>query len=818
MKCIIRGKLCQNADIDDLLLRLENDLTIDLAAPALKTNVVVSALDALGQRLLKDESFLIKELVATGLNETEARSAKIGATSILNSKQLYLKLKRELSAKPLEMTRISVRQPHLEGYMPLGVLGHVASSNDALLPFLTAVEGLLAGNINIVKTATGASDVALELAAALCDIEPKLEPYLYIIPLSSSETDRLKTLFSVCDGLVVWGSEKAVKNVSELAPAGIPIIAWGHRISFAYVTKAGKNMNALEGIAHDACVNEQQACSAPQVVYYEAESRNELLAFAQELATAMDNISPQYPPHEKSQAEQAEITSQTELTKLKEIMGDAAVIEGDGYRIYVSYDDGLESSPLYRSLIVKMIKRSEMIKVLRPFRSYLQTVGLSSAGNEIAELSMLFYRAGVTRLTSAGNMAEGYTGEPHDGVRALTRYVRRVSLENSILPDTLMDMNEMAPIGEKPFASGTPILKKADFTTSLPAKDDGYLLLKSGGSSGKAVYAPHTYDDAQTTYNTVGCAMVAAGITPDDVVMNLFYAGSMYGGFLSIYEGLKTIDAIQLPMAAQMDFEFVVKEIVANGVTVVLGMPSYLTNLFSEQRAVLKQYGGIQKIFYSGEHINPRQVRQYMEDFGVKSVTSLGYGCNELGTIGYVCEYCTGTEHHLLGSMYMEILQMDSDTPVIGGETGRIVLTPFDKANTDINRYEIGDLGRFVTEPCPCSRLAPKFELLGRFGDTFKFATNYVNYNEIRKILAEHKHYTGRLQIVLEYTEKDMMRICVDKGSDTQGFLDALIAHSPEIDECITDNTGIVQVLQTNDFIISSAGGKVRNVVDLRRG
>jgi phenylacetate-coenzyme A ligase PaaK-like adenylate-forming protein len=169
--------------------------------------------------------------------------------------------------------------------------------------------------------------------------------------------------------------------------------------------------------------------------------------------------------------------------------------------------------------------------------------------------------------------------------------------------------------------------------------------------------------------------------------------------------------------------------------------------------------------------------------------------------------------------MYMEILKTDSDEPVSGSETGRIILTPFDKENIDINRYEIGDLGRFITEPCPCGRTALKFELLGRWGDIFKFATNYVNYNRIKSILADGG-YAGNLQIVLEYTkneEKDSMKIRVDKGADTGGMMNALTEGYPEINECFMDKTGIVTLEKTDSFIMSSAGGKVRNVVDLRK-
>ncbi len=815
MRYILRGKICSNLDIDDYLNKLQDILTQDLARPPIDIRIIIDALDRLGSKLLSDSDFLIEPLVETGLNEQEARLAKKDAAAILNKKALHLKLRRELSEIPLEITRLSIREPYMEGYMPLGVLGHVTSANDAVLPFLSAVEGLITGNINIVKTAANASNVAIELSAQLCAIEPYLEPYLYIFPFSSNEQEKLKTLFSCCNAVAVWGSEAAVKGVAELAPSGVGIIAWGHRISFAYVTGAGENTDALTGIARDICANEQQACSAPQVVYFETESKEELIEFSKRLFSAMETISPQYPLHKIADSDWAELTEQTELAKLSEIIGDGIALCSKDFRVFVNYEENLEASPLFRTILVKPIKRNEIIKVLRPYRSYLQTVGLAAATGEIVELSNLFYRAGATRIVSTGMMMGGYVGEPHDGVYALSHYVRRISLENNRLPVTITDLNEMRPMNAKPFPAKTPIMRKTDFPKH-PVENEGYLLLKSGGSSGKAIYAPHTYSDGEMTYVTAGRAMFAAGIKPDDICMNLFYSGSLYGGFISMYEGLKYIDAIQLPMAANMDFKFVAEEIVSNKVTAIIGMSTYLLRLFNEQADTLRAYGGIRLVMYSGEHFDPIQIEYIKKEFGVENVKSLIYGCNEIGSIGYVCEFCKGSQHHLFSSKYMEILKMDCDEPVEGSQTGRIVLTNLDKENIDINRFEIGDLGRFVTEPCECGRTAPKFELQGRFGDIFKFATNYINYAKIRSILSKHLNYAGNLQIVLEYRERDTMKICVDSEIDTEIFLNVLSSHSPEIGETLTDKAGEVLISPQNEFIMSSAGGKVRNVVDLR--
>ncbi len=820
MEFIIRGK---RADLEKeaCFQGVHELITADLSLGTPDIRRVIASLDRLGKYIVSEKDFLVPELMELGFSKEEALGIKEESIYVLSAEELFKKVKRELGGFPFEINRLSSREEEFEGYMPVGVLGHVTSSNDAMLPFFSSVEGILTGNINVIKTATGAHKVAMKLVEKLCEIDETLCPYFYVFPLSSKDKDLLTALFSLCNTVAVWGSDGAVKGVRSLAPSGVNIVEWGNRISFAYFTKAGTTKEKLKGLAADVCVNDQQACSAPQLVYYETDCKEELLKFSQELMAQLQAVSDTYPLHPMSQAEQAELTAQTKMCYLEEIMGDAKLFEGEGCRIFVRFDNQLCASPLYRTLIVKAIKREDLISVLRPFRSYLQSVGLCCGKEEIVPLSRLLLAGGVNRITEPGLMMSGYTGEPHDGVYAMTRYLKRVSLINGSLPKGTMSLSEMAPVFKAPFEEGTPILKKDDFPAKREIKDTGYLLLKSGGSSGAAKYAPHTYEDAQVTYDETGRFIIAAGIDPKkDVCMNLFYSGGLYGGFISIYEALKSADVAQLPMTAEMDMKQVVDEIILNKVNVLMGMPTYLLRLFREQEEALKAYGGIETVLYGGEHFDPVQIEYLKENFGIKRVGSLAYGCNEIGSMGYACEYCEGSVHHVVASKYLEILKLDKDEPAEDGEIGRLVWTPVDQENISIKRYEIGDLGRFIKEPCKCGRTAPRFELLGRFGDIFKFATNYVNYKNIRHIFTEKMNYTGWLQVVLSYDGMSVMTIYTenDLACSDEEALSILRQNYAEIDECVTDKTGIVKVIkqEKDKFVISSGGGKVRSVIDSR--
>ena len=251
-----------------------------------------------------------------------------------------------------------------------------------------------------------------------------------------------------------------------------------------------------------------------------------------------------------------------------------------------------------------------------------------------------------------------------------------------------------------------------------------------------------------------------------------------------------------------------------------MGMPTYLLRLFREQKDTLLKYGGIKTVLYGGEHFDPAQIEYLKNTFGIKRVGSLAYGCNEIGSMGYACEYCEGSIHHVVASKYLEILKLDCDEPVEDGEIGRLVWTPVDQENISIQRYEIGDLGRFIKEPCRCGRAAPRFELLGRFGDIFKFATNYVNYKKIKQVFTEKLNYTGWLQILLDYNEISCMTVCVenDLSLSEAEALELLRQSYPEIEECLTDKTGDVKIVKQDreKFILSSGGKKVRSVIDSR--
>lgn len=91
---------------------------------------------------------------------------------------------------------------------PLGVLLHVGAGNMEGLPAYSAVEGLLAGNINLLKLPENDNGISSFLLRRLAAIEPRLRPYLYVFRISSADQAAMKRLAGLADGIAVWGGDR----------------------------------------------------------------------------------------------------------------------------------------------------------------------------------------------------------------------------------------------------------------------------------------------------------------------------------------------------------------------------------------------------------------------------------------------------------------------------------------------------------------------------------------------------------------------------------------------------------------------------------
>lgn len=798
-----------------------------LAVP-LETETVLAACDALAQAL-RDSAHPVRDRLAPHLPADGAEELCAELAAFLNRGALTRKLRRELGGTtPHRLNRPDAKETVYEAWAPIGLVAHIAPGNAPTVAPLSLIEGLIAGNINVLKTSSTDTLLAQHLLAELVAQDPTgaLAERVIVLRFSSSRQDWLRLMCAPADAIAVWGGESAVAGVAAHVSAGCRLVEWGHKISFAYLTREAWNDEAtLNALAEDICRYEQQACSSPQVVYLDTERTGDLRTFCDQLAAALA-AQPAPAADEFDLAEYAELTTTEHLARLEEHLGFTRVLAAPDrtWRVIADTRPTLTASPLHRTVWVKPLPRTHLVTTLRPMRRYLQTAGIAGSRIDIAELSALVFAAGATRVTPVGAMTAGYTGEPHDGVYALQRYSRRVAVQADKRFATTACLDDLArPI---PFLRPTgPLLEKATVLelNRGVARGDAELYFRSGGSTGAPTLSLFTYEDYDTQMQAASRGLLAAGYDPArDRTANLFYCGGMYGGFISFFSILERLGGVQIPIAAGPDHRTTAEMITAYKVDTLFGMPSYLWQLLHEQADLLRSYGGIRKIYYGGEHFTDEQRCVLIEKFGIEVIRSITYGSTDLGPLGYQCTHSTGGVHHLHADLHtLEIVQIDADRPVVPGETGRLVFTTHARRGQHLDRYVIGDLGRALPGRCPCGSHAPRFELLGRLGEVMRVATYFLNYRRFVAIAEEHLRYGAELQVVLtSQPARESLTIRMERlyAPDPDTARGVFLAAYPEVSSAVAEKMldFTIETVDGAELLRTPTSGKLLAVVDRR--
>ena len=427
---IVHGMLLDEEQSRERLLNLGDDIAKTLEKAPLDIHLVIEACEALSNSLNEKEHLPI--MLHLGLGEEEAKEQLSEVKFLLGKEHLLNKLKTELGENyPGEKRYTPLRA---EGFVrericPLGVLLHIAAGNAEGLPFFSVIEGLLAGNINILKLPGADDGVSVRLLMELIRIQPLLSGYIYVFDYPSEDIEAIKKMADPADAVVVWGGDRAVRAVRELAGENMKIIEWGHKISLAYITKRGaQDEKALLGLAHNICSTDQLLCSSCQGIYLDTQDMSDVHQFCETFLNVLERISALY-PRIKDPGLRAQISLQLKNKEIESALDASRIYRGSGCSLLASDGVEMENAVLFRNCWVKRLPREKILKTLRPAKNRLQTLGLVCAQEEREALSELFCKTGIVRITDALSMSVNYAGAPHDGEYALRRYTKIMAFE-----------------------------------------------------------------------------------------------------------------------------------------------------------------------------------------------------------------------------------------------------------------------------------------------------------------------------------------------------------------------------------------------------
>jgi phenylacetate-CoA ligase len=796
---LINGELHADVDLDNALALLHPTLPQQLSTP-LDSATVLTAAAQFAQQLQSAELPL----------DEEQRQALIG---FCQPHALQLKLERELGDQAESLRRIDHQQSRFERWSPLGLVVHITPANAPLLACCAIIESLLAGNINWLRPSRSDQGLTARLLHALvqCDPTGQLRYHVAVLPVA---TEQIGRLCNMANGVSAWGGEAALQAIRQQLPPGCRWIDWGHRISFAYLTPDAASSQALDALVDEVCRLDQQACSSPQWLLVDSDEPAVLQAIGSELAKAFERRAGQWPALIPTAQEASEITTCTLMTRLGESFSGvtAQVWSAPGWRVIWSHDQLLAPSPLFRTVLLKPLPRARLTQTLLPWRNVLQSCALACGETHIGELSRTLIAAGVSRIAPINAIHDGYDGEPHDGVYALQRLSRRVSV--SVAPTHLpTHMTLDRPTGA-PMLAGLPITDKKAFI-ARPTTAAAQLFFRSGGSSGTPALAGYSYRDFQRQMRATADGLFAAGLDPSrDKVMNLFFSGGLYGGFFSFAKVLEILGARHLPMGAPADDDYsdIAHVIIEQRVTVLIGMPSTLHRLFLNEQQRLSCYGAIEKVFLGGEHISD-QCRELLQRCGVASIRSAVYGSVDAGPFGHACAATGDGVFHLMDAIqHLEIVALEEDVPVAGDEIGRLLFTAKAREGQQVQRYDVGDTGRWLLGDCSCGLSSPRFELLQRHGKLLRIGSDFICLNQLAL------HLQAPFQLHLDHAPDGLERLLIRSPGAAADILRRLEGYATL---ATLVRTGLLtvqaQTCEPQQFDRNRHSGKIPPVVDARR-
>lgn len=434
---IIKGRMATREESIAELEQLEMHI-IDTLATSDYTEIIertIDACDRLSQNISEDVHLPL--LIERGMTLEKAKRELEDIKTLLTRAYLETRLKLELGENnygagwtytPMD-AEVAVRL----SWKPLGVLLHIAAGNIDALPVFSVIEGLLTGNINILKLPSEDDGLSVQILQELIELSPEIGDYIYVFDFSSTEIDRIEKLADVADAIIVWGGDAAISAVRQLAKPNTKLIEWGHKISFAYVANPENVSDAeLEGIAFNMCDTEQLFCNSCQGIYINSDNLDELYRFAARFHKILERASDQMMRNATASLPTG-ILAQKVLELQTEYLESAFMTKKVFKSLnssVIAYDDmALTLSHQFRNCWVKRLPVSSVLKQLKPFKNHLQTMALICETSQRSLLETLFVKTGVVRMTCGPKMSKSYCGLPHDGEYPLRRYMKLISMD-----------------------------------------------------------------------------------------------------------------------------------------------------------------------------------------------------------------------------------------------------------------------------------------------------------------------------------------------------------------------------------------------------
>jgi len=300
-----------------------------------------------------------------------------------------------------------------------GTVLHVVSGNTPHAALQSLIGGLLLGSRNLVKLPHGG---LIEVDDFISRLPGELRATV------GTAEDMPGSWLGRADAVIVYGSDETVAALRARVPAGKIFIGHGHKSSLGLVWD-DPDFTSCSGAARDASRFDQQGCLSPQVFYVREIRPGFARAYAERLASAMDQFNRTHPRGSLTVEEKAAIANLRAAYRFR-AAGDlrVALWEGGGqmdWTVIYEEDAWFTASPLNRVVFVKPLPE-DLPGAMGPAAGHLGAVGLWPCTEELADR---FAALQPSRFCVVGRLQDPPWTWHNGGVGRLASLVKWVDFE-----------------------------------------------------------------------------------------------------------------------------------------------------------------------------------------------------------------------------------------------------------------------------------------------------------------------------------------------------------------------------------------------------
>lgn len=317
------------------------------------------------------------------------------------------------------------------------LITQVFAGNVPGLPAWNLICGLLVKSATLGKSASGEPLFPVLFAQSVAEEDPELARCLAILHWPGGSAEVESAAFAHSEAVTATGGSAAIESLAARVPVGVPLLTYGHKVSFAVLGRESLALtrypDTARRVARDVSQYDQQGCLSPHVIFAERGGAVDPKTFAAAVAAEMARFEQAKPRARLTVAESAAIEgvrSQYEFRSYADPEGIEVFTSPGGSAWTVLYEHTpprFQPSPLNRVVRIHPIDGiADVPPLLEPVRRYVQTAGVACAPQRLTGWAGVLGGCGVDRICAVGQMPDPAPGWHHDGrgnLAALTRWV-----------------------------------------------------------------------------------------------------------------------------------------------------------------------------------------------------------------------------------------------------------------------------------------------------------------------------------------------------------------------------------------------------------